>query len=587
MRVTIRNVLLATAGMGVLATPAVAQNMIDDYEPVTAEMLSNPANGEWPIYRGNYQGWGYSELSQITADNVGDLQLVWSRGLEPGANETTPLMHDGVIFIGQTNDVIQAIDAATGSLIWEHRRSLPADEDFVNVVGQNKRSVALWDDKLYFISADNYVVALDAASGQVVFESDRGVGLEVTNTNGPIVVEGVVVAGSSCQFSAFGCYATGHDAENGEELWRHNFIPRPGEEGDETWGDSPFESRWMTGSWGAYTYSPDTGLVYYGSTGVGPAAEVQRGMEGATLDGTNTRFAVDPATGEIVWSHQVLPRDNWDQECTYEAIIVESPINPNPDAVGMLAVGDVSGETRLVQTGVPCKTGLAWTFDAATGEFLWAKETVQQTLVESVADDGLVTINEDMIPGIGPDASIQMCPTFLGGKDWPPAAYDPNMNAFFVPLNNLCYSEYYANEDEPTPLDVYNVSSTYMISPGEENIGRIDAISVETGDTLWTWETRDGLYSPVLATAGGVLFTGGFDRYFRAIDSESGELVWETRLASTVDGHATTFEVDGRQYVAVTAGGALVGGAFGDTYSPNSDPVIGNNALYVFALPEN
>lgn len=581
MKLRLRNLLLVSAGIAAFTGPVLAQSTIADYEPVTDEMLADPPAGEWPSYRRNHQGWGYSPLDQITADNVAGLTLVWSRALEPGSNEDTPLMHDGVVFIGTTNDVIQAIDATDGTLIWEYRRTLP-DQSELNVIGQNKRSIALYDDKVIFLSQDNFVVALDATNGQVVWETDRGDSPEITNSTGPLVVQGVIIAGSSCQFAGRGCYATGHDVENGEELWRHNFIPGPGEPGDETWGGAPFESRWMTGSWGGYTYDPVTGLVYYGSTGAGPASETQRGTPGGSMAGTNTRFAVNPLTGEIAWQRQVLPRDNWDQECTYEAIIVETPVNPNPDAEGMLAVGDVSGETRRVQTGVPCKTGIAWTLDAATGEFLWAKQTTEQNLVASIDSDGLVSINEDVVlDEVG--ETYFMCPTFLGGRDWPPAAYSPNQNAFFVPLNNWC-TNISANEDEPTPADVYNTTDTAVIAPGHENVGRIDAISVETGDTLWSWETRNALYAPVLATGGDLLFVGSMDRYFRAIDQNTGEQVWETRLSASIGGHPTSFEVDGRQFIAITSGGTLLG-PLNENLDDNPDRIAGNNALWVFALP--
>lgn len=584
MKKGLTRLLLASAACGIVAGPAVAQDAFADYRPVTDEMLANPDAGEWIIYRQNYQGWGYSPLDQINADNVDGLTLVWSRTLQPESwNETTPLVHDGVMFIGMANDVVQAISATDGSLLWEYRRDLP-DASELNYLGQNTRSVALYEDQVIFVSMDNFIVSLDATTGQVVWETDRGDNSEVSNSNGPIVINGVIVAGSTCQFAGFGCYVTGHDASNGEELWRHNFIPRPGEEGDETWGDAPFESRWMTGAWGGITYDPVTGLVYYGSTGAGPASEVQRGTVGGTMAGTNTRWAVDPMTGEVVWSHQVLPRDNWDQECTYEAIIVDTPVNPDADAIGMLAVGDVAGETRRVQTGVPCKTGIAWTLDAETGEFLWAKQTVEQNLVDNIDGEGLVTVNEDMIlDELG--VTYNMCPTFLGGRDWPTAAYSPIQNAFFVPLNNVCY-DIMANEDEPTPDDVYNTTATVVVAPGHENIGRIDAVSVETGDTLWTWEMPGPLYSPVLATGGDILFTGGFDRYFRAIDAGTGEQIWSTRLPSQVDGHAVSFEIDGVQYVAVTTGGGLAGGFF-SSITAGLDAPTGGNAVYVFALTGN
>lgn len=575
--------LLSSALAALVAVPAFAQ--IADYQPITDEMLANPAAENWMVYRQNQAAWGFSPLDQINLDNVGSLQLVWSRAMEPGSNEGTALVYDGVMFLANPGDVIQAINAASGDLIWEYRRQLPSSAE-LNILGEHTRSIALYDDKVFHVTWDNYILALDAASGQVVWETARGDEAFISNSSGPIIAGGVVVAGSTCQFAGFGCYVTGHDAASGEELWRNYLIPQPGEPGDETWAGSPMESRWMTGVWGALSYDPDLNLVYYGSSAVGPASETVRGMPGATMTGTNTRFAVDPQTGEIAWSHQTLPRDNWDQECTFEMITVSSAINPNPDAEGMLAVNpDVAfDDARKVHIGVPCKVGTFWAFDAETGEFFYAKQTTEQNLIDNVDSTGLVTVNEDVIIAVVGEV-YEICPTFLGGRDWPATAYDPNSNVFFVPLNNLC-ADMVAYTDEPEPSDVYAADLDYYITPGKENVGRVDAIDVATGDTVWSFETPAGIYAPVMATAGGLLFTGGVDRYFRAIDTATGEQVWQTRLPATVHGHATSFSVDGRQYIAILSGGALAGGSIIGASPADTDAPTGSNAIFVFALPE-
>ena len=601
LRQNVVGLALSTALIASLSGPAFAQHdanaaaepskagqsAIENFKPVTADDLAgkNPAN--WPILRGNYQGWGYSPLDQINKDNVGDLQLVWSRTMEPGSNEGAAIAYNGVIFLGNTNDVIQAIDGKTGSLIWEYRRKLPSASKFINSLGAAKRSIALFGDKVYFVSWDNFVVALDAKTGKLAWETNRGQGVEegVANSSGPIVVDGVVIAGSTCQFSGFGCYVTGTDAESGEELWRNTFIPRPGEEGDDTWGGAPYENRWMTGAWGQITYDPELDLVYYGSTGAGPASEVQRGTEGGTLAGTNTRFAVKPKTGEVVWKHQTLPRDNWDSECTFEMMVVSTSVNPDAKADGMMSVGAnvPRGETRKVLTGVPCKTGVAWQFDAKTGDYFWSKATVEQNSIASIDDTGLVTVNEDMILK-EPGKTYNYCPTFLGGRDWPSAGYLPKSNLYVIPLSNACY-DVMARTTEATPADVYNTDATVVLAPGKTNMGRVDAIDLATGETKWSYETRAALYDPVLTTGGDLVFVGGIDRDFRALDAETGKEVWTTRLPGSVSGYTTSYSIDGRQYVAVVSGGSLGGPSFGPT-TPEVDSTSGANGIYVFALPE-
>ena len=197
--------------------------------------------------------------------------------MEPGINQITPIVYNGVMYLGNPGDVIQAIDATTGDLIWEYRHPLPPRETFhSHTRATQAQHRALWRHVI-FVTWDNIVVALDARTGKLVWQSDRGGDLFVSNSSGPIVANGMVIAGSTCQVAGYGCYVTGHDAKTGEELWRNEMIPRPGQPGDETWGGSPFEKRWMTGVWGQLTYDPDLDLVYYGSSGVGPASEAQRG----------------------------------------------------------------------------------------------------------------------------------------------------------------------------------------------------------------------------------------------------------------------------------------------------------------------
>ena len=556
---------------------------IDNYVPVTDAMMRAPKPEDWLMYRGNYAGWGYSPLDQINKGNVKGLQLQWSRAMAPGDNEITPIVYNGVMYLANPNDVIQALDAATGDLLWEYKHPLPPREQLHNHQGEHKRSLALYGNFVIFVSFDNIVIGLDARTGRRIFANPRGGDGFVTNSSGVVIANGMIVAGTTANGYGGG-YVTGHDARNGEELWRKELIPHPGEPGDETWAGTPFESRWHTGVWGHITYDPDLDLVYYGSSGVAPASEAQRKAPGATLAGTDTRFAVHPKTGEIAWRHQTLPRDNWDQECTFEMMVINTPVNPDARTSGMMSINpDAKKGPRKTLTGIPCKTGIAWSFDAATGEFLWAKQTTAQNLVTTIGPKGQVTVNEDMVMK-DVTKTYSICPTYAGGRDWPMGAYSPKTNAFFVPLTNLCI-DVKTKPDTPTPAQGYNTAATGKFAPGKDKVGRIDAISAETGRTLWSWETRVSNYSPVLATGGGLLFNGGMDRFLRAIDIDRGQVVWQTRLPSQVVGGAVTYSVNGRQYVAVSAGGgALAGLQVGMT--PEADMTSGSNAIYVFALPQ-
>ena len=594
-----KSVLVNVALMSVLGLPAHAQGPtpapaaplppptktlrpVTNFVPVTDQIIQAPKPENWLIYRGNYQGWGYSALDRINKGNVRNLQLVWSRAIEPGTNQATPLVYNGVMYLGNPGDVIQAIDAVTGDLMWEYRHKLP-EPSAMNPLGQRKRAIALYGDNVYTVTQDNFVLALNARTGERVWQTDRGGDGFVSNSSGPIVANGVVVAGSTCQYAGQGCYVTGHDARTGRELWRNTMIPRPGEPGDETWAGSPFESRWMTGVWGHLTYDPELDLVYYGSSGVGPASEAQRKMPGATMAGTNTRFAVRPKTGEVVWKHQVLPRDNWDQECTFEMMTITTPVNPDP-AVMLSVNPNARRGPRKTLTGVPCKTGIAWSFDAATGEFLWARATNEQNLVAKIDGKGLVTVNEDVVlKEIG--KTYHVCPTYNGGRDWPYGAYNPRSNVMYVQLANVCIDSTARTDRGPQPEFVYNTTNVGKLAAGKDRVGRIDAISVETGRTVWSWETRVSNYSPILATGGGLVFNGSMDRYLRALDADKGTLLWQTRLPSQVVGSPITFSVNGRQYIAVTSGGGPIAGSQ-LAPTPEADTASGANAVYVFALPQ-
>lgn len=579
--------LMLGAAVLALGAPAYADKLAD-LKPVTDEGLQNVAPGNWLAYGRDVRNFGFSPLDQITPENVAGLQLVWARGIDPGQVQTAPLIYDGVMFLASPNETVQAIDAVTGDLLWQYRYRLDTDPVLLNAITQDrKRGIAIYGENIYFSTWDNHLIALNMRDGKVVFDIDRGQGDEgISNSSGPIVANGVIVLGSSCQYSAFGCYVTGHDAKTGEELWRNYFIPKPGAEGDETWGGSSYEQRWMTGSWGQMTYDPVNDLVYYGSTSTGPASEVQRNMVGATQTGTNTRYAVNPKTGEIVWRHQTMPRDNWDQECTFEMIVDDIDVKPSAGMEGKQAINpDAKTGARRVLTGVPCKTGLLWQFDAKTGEFIYARDTAKQNIVGHIDDKGLVTVNEEKV--FKADGSpVDFCPTFLGGRDWPRTAYNPDTKVMFIPMTNAC-AEITPRTDAPDPANGYNIRAVYKLPEGKTDAGRIDAINVETGETVWRYEQTSVNYAPLMATGSGLVFSGGADRYLKALDAKTGELLWKSRLAASIMGSPITYEVDGKQYLAIASGHAGYGASLAAVQEKKPDMSNVGSAVYVFALPDS
>jgi alcohol dehydrogenase (cytochrome c) len=244
-----------------------------------------------------------------------------------------------------------------------------------------------------------------------------------------------------------------------------------------------------------------------------------------------------------------------------------------------------SGEMAKVHTGVPCKNPFIYTMDAATGEYYWAKQTGYEgtgTYLDKVETDGKLIPRADMLL-MEANKAYFVCPTFSGGRDWPPVAYNPTSKVMFVPAVNLC-ADMTPVTAEP-PVTSYQVNSVTKLPPGEDMAGRVDAVSIETGDTVWTYKLRAPNYSPTMATGGGLLFTGDQARYFRAHDQKDGKLLWQVRLPSEVEGHAVTYTANGKQYVAVAAGLGGSGGGHAKA-TPDVDFTGGSNALYVFELGE-
>ena len=573
--------LLLTTGGGALAQPA------DDFVPVTDAMLQDPAPGDWLMWRRTLDGWGYSPLDQIDRENVGELRLVWTRGLAAGSQQGTPLAYGGVLYMPNPRDVIQAIDAVSGDLLWEYRRERPDDlDDYVAAaLSEAKRNIAIYGDRIISTSADDYVYALDAATGQLAWETEI---LDYTRnpahqSSGPIVAGGKVVSGRGCmpEGGPDACVVVAHDAETGDEVWRTRLIPAPGEPGDESWGGIPFERRTHVGAWMVPSYDPVLNLVYVGTSVTSPAPKfLLGGTENQHLY-HNSTLALDGDTGAIRWYYQHL-NDHWDLDHPFERLLVDTAVAPDPSAVSWINPRIQPGEVRQVVTGIPGKTGVVYTLDRATGEFLWATPTITQNVIAGIdGATGAVTESAELV-FTSRGQQVLACPTYNGGKDWEAGAYSPLTNLMYFPLRNTCARMMVVESNETLPLELYALAVRNEIAPGTDQVGTVRAISAETGATAWLYDQRAATTS-LVATGGGLVFGGDANGRFRAFDDETGEVLWEINLGSPLTGFPITFAVDGRQYVAASTG---VGGnplAF-LALTPELRPSFGNN-LFVFALP--
>jgi PQQ-dependent dehydrogenase (methanol/ethanol family) len=582
---------LVVFALGASAQPAPVPDLLQDFVPVTDEMLREPAPENWISFRNGYGLWGYSPLDQITADNVDGLQLVWSRAMNDGYQEVEPIVYNGVMFLANVEDIVEAVDATTGDLLWRYRRNLP--DNIANVTGTRYRyrNVSIYDDKIFLATNDAFLVALDAKTGEVVWETQRADYRErVAQTAGPSIVKGKLINGSRCNPSSprpGGGFITAHDAAGGDEIWRVNTAATPDQVGGDSWGGLPRAARRHASAWMVGSYDPLLDLVYWGTGPPAPLPEALRGAGKADLLYTNSTLALDPDTGEMAWYFQHLPRDNWDLDHVFERMIVETEVSPNPAEVPWISPDVRQGERRKVITGIPGKTGLIWTLDAATGQFLWARPTVYQNIMTGLdLQTGRPIIDESTAPTSVENASFA-CPHLLGGKNQPSGAYSPDTNALYMPMNNACM-DIAMSVEEAGPSDGYDVRVDVRHLPGVDpataDVGRVQAVSAGTGDTLWTYEQRAPIYGSLLTTGGNLVFSGDVVRRFRAHDAENGAILWETILNGPVSGRPMTYSVDGRQYLAIGAGGLTQGTSFLQL-TPELNTPSGSNTLFVFALP--
>jgi alcohol dehydrogenase (cytochrome c) len=564
-----------------------------DFKPVTQDMLINPPAADWLQISRTYDEQRYSPLHQINKRNVAQLRMIFSRGLPPGTQESTPIVHDGVMYMIEPGANLLAIDATTGDEIWEYKRDYPKEVTTLVRGASLSRSkaLAIFEDMIYFTAPDGYIVAVDAKTGKLRWET-KAFDLETKteHSGGLIVADGKVISNRTCVTRA-GCFIAAHDAHTGKELWKFYNTAAAGEAGSDTWGGIDTEQR-VASSWGLPgSYDPKRRVLYWAISNPIPYTRLKRHngnadavpYESPSELYSNSTVALDIDTGKLIWYYQHLPGDDWDSDHIHERTLIHTKVRPDPKFVKWINPKVRPGEEHDIVVDV-AEAGDIFALDQQSGQFLWAAPfpyDVPNVNMKAIdVETGRTHINDALVFKKDGDRSIGC---FQNTRSYWATSYDPKNNSLYVPFQDACLD---MTADTSKPLGYSLRKGIRRPGVAEDQFMGMMKINMATGEMKRIYSQAAPGNGSALTTAGDLLFWGDLNRRFRAFDPDTGKVLWEAIVGGMVMTSTITYAVNGKQYVAIFTGEGQSGSRSVLDTAPSIKPVHGHNALYVFALPE-
>ena len=554
-----------------LVLPAVyarAETQISpSYQPVTdARLDAAQSDAGWLMYRHDYTSSGYSPLDTITGSNVQTLKAAWDykSSFEQG-HESPPVINGDYMFVTTPKDEVHAFQSSTGKALWTYKHDLSQAGLKTVCCDVVNRGVALYGNNVFLATLDNFVVALDAKTGNVVWKTqlapaDQGKAM----TLAPLVVKGRVIIGTSGgEYGARGSVVA-LDAATGHKVWERFTVPSPEEKGGNTWPKGAYKTggggAWLTG-----TYDASTNSLFWGVGNPGPWLATLR--PGTNLY-TDSVLALDADTGAVKWYYQYTPHDTWDYDGTNETVMTDITYNG-------------TAHKALVSAS---RNGWFYAIDRESGKLIYAVQFAHATSVSGVKN-GLMVTDDALRPAVG--KQVFTCPSFLGGKNWWPIAIDPQTHMAYVPTMHTCMTiKGVAGGAYKAGLPFLDESFKVVRDPlHPDEWGSVQAIDLDTGKQAWRFGSKTPWNDGMLATAGGLVFSGSAEGYLYAFDAKTGAVKWKSpKMSSGIIGVPSTWKVGNKQYVGVWAGWGGATPIWGGPAATATACVPLGGKLYVFAL---